>query len=44
MLYYCGASSKDAGRKITTITEIKGLADYKNTLESLLLNRELKLN
>lgn len=44
MLYHCGASSKDAGRKITTITEIKGIADYKNTLESLLLNRELKLN
>ena len=43
-LYHCGASSKDAGRRITTITEIKGIADYKNTLESLLLNRELKLN
>ena len=43
-LYHCGASSKDAGRRITTITEIKGLADYKNTLGSLLLNRELKLN
>ena len=43
-LYHCGASSKDAGHRITTITEIKGLADYKNTLESLLLNRELNLN
>ena len=43
-LYHCGASSKDAGRKITTITEIKGVADYKTTLISLLLNRELKLN
>ncbi|MBO4698703.1 hypothetical protein J5690_03715 [bacterium] len=43
-LYHCGASSKDAGYRITTITEIKGIADYKNTLESLLLNRELKLN
>ena len=43
-LYHCGASSKDAGRRITTITEIKGIADYKNTLELLLLNRELKLN
>lgn len=43
-LYHCGASSKDAGRRITTITEIEGIADYKNTLESLLLNRELKLN
>ena len=43
-LYHCGASSKDAGHRITTITEIKGLADYKNTLASLLLNRELNLN
>ena len=43
-LYHCGASSKDAGRKITTITEIKGVADYKTTLISLLLNSELKLN
>ena len=42
-LYHCGASSKDAGRRITTILEIKGIADYKNTLESLLSNRELKL-
>ena len=43
-LYHCGASSKDAGHRITTILEIKGIADYKNTLESLLLNKELKLN
>ncbi len=43
-LYHCGASSKDAGRKITTISEIKGIADYKTTLISLLLNSELKLN
>ena len=42
-LYHCGASSKDAGRRITTILEIKGIADYKTTLESLLSNRELKL-
>ena len=42
-LYHCGASSKDAGHRITTILEIKGIADYKTTLESLLSNRELKL-
>ena len=42
-LYHCGASSKDAGRRITTIMEIKGIADYKITLESLLLNKELVL-
>ena len=43
-LYHCGASSKDAGRRITTITEIKGVADYKTTLKSLLLNKELVLS
>ena len=43
-LYHCGASSKDAGHRITTILEIKGIADYRTTLESLLSNRELKLN
>lgn len=42
-LYHCGASSKDAGHRITTILEIKGIADYRTTLESLLSNRELKL-
>ena len=42
-LYHCGASSKDAGRKITTITEIKGISDYHATLKSLLLNKELRL-
>ena len=42
-LYHCGAFSKDAGHRITTILEIKGIADYKTTLESLLSNRELKL-
>lgn len=42
-LYHCGASSKDAGRKITTITEIKGISDYRATLKSLLLNKKLLL-
>ena len=42
-LYHCGASSKDAGRKITTISEIKGISDYRATLKSLLLNKELRL-
>ena len=32
------------GHRITTILEIKGITDYKTTLESLLSNRELKLN
>ena len=43
-LYHCGASSKDAGHRITTILEIKGITNYKTTLESLFSNRELKLN
>ena len=33
-LYHCGASSKDAGHKITTITEIKGVSDYKTTMKN----------
>ena len=42
-LYHCGASSKDAGFKITTITEIKRFADYKAALKSLLSNKNLTL-
>ena len=42
-LYHCGASSKDAGCKITTITEIKRFADYKAALKSLLSNKKLTL-
>ena len=42
-LYHCGASSKDAGCKITTITEIKKFADYKAAFKSLLSNKRLIL-
>ena len=42
-IYHCGASSKDAGNKITTITEIKGVDIYKNTIKSLLSNQNLIL-
>lgn len=42
-LYHCGASSKDAGNRITTITEIKRFADYKAALKSLLSNKKLTL-
>ena len=42
-IYHCGASSKDAGNKITTIAEIKGIIDYKNTIRGLLSNPILVL-
>ena len=42
-IYHCGASSKDAGNKITTIAEIKGIVDYKNTIRGLLSNPILVL-
>ena len=42
-LYHCGASSKDAGRRITTITEIKGIAPYAETIRTLLANPPLML-
>ena len=42
-VYHCGASSKDAGRRITTITEIKDVAEYKSLIISLLKNPLLQL-
>ncbi len=42
-VYHCGASSKDAGKKITTITRITDIDDYKNTICGLLSNPTLVL-
>ena len=42
-VYHCGASSKDAGKKITTITRITDIDDYKNTIQNLLGNPPLIL-
>ena len=43
-IYHCGASSKDAGKKITTITEIKEADIYKDTIRDLMANPSLTLN
>ena len=37
-VYHCGASSKDAGTRITTITRIMDIDDYKATIRSMLTN------
>lgn len=42
-LYHCGASSKDAGKRITTITRIMDLDDYKTTVNTLLTGPVLAL-
>ena len=42
-LYHCGASSKDAGKRITTITRIIEMSTYKATISQLLLNPALVL-
>ena len=42
-VYHCGASSKDAGKKITTITQIKDLSRYTEMVKDLLLNPALVL-
>ena len=42
-VYHCGASSKDAGKRITTITRIMDLNDYKHTIHKLLTNPPLLL-
>lgn len=43
-VYHCGASSKDAGKKITTITEIKEVNIYRDIIRNLMVNPPLKLN
>ena len=35
-LYHCGASSKDAGNKITTIVQLDDVDAYRNMFEELL--------
>jgi phage regulator Rha-like protein len=42
-LYHCGASSKDAGKRITTITRIMETDVYKTTISQLLSNPSLLL-
>ena len=42
-LYHCGASSKDAGKRITTITRIIDMSTYKTIISQLLLNPQLVL-
>ena len=42
-VYHCGASSKDAGKKITTITRLVDIDDYKNTIRTFLGNPLLVL-
>ena len=44
-VFLCGSSSKDSGyKRITTITELKSTANYKDMVMKLLDNPELKLN
>lgn len=42
-IYHCGSSSKDAGGRITTITEINEIGVYKDAIKSLLGNPQLVL-
>lgn len=42
-VYHCGASSKDAGKKITTITESKDTKIYKALIDSIMNNSSLVL-
>lgn len=42
-VYHCGASSKDAGKRITTITRLMEIDDYKRTVKESLANPPLVL-
>ena len=37
-VYHCGASSKDAGKKITTITQVEDISYYKEMVKELIAN------
>lgn len=43
MVYHCGASSKDSGKRINTITEIKDIKQYYELIDNILNNQELIL-
>ena len=43
MIYHCGASSKDAGKRITTITKIEEKHLYKDLINEIINNEELVL-
>jgi hypothetical protein len=43
-IFHCGASSKDAGNKVTTITEVSDRQVYHPIVDALLLNPVLLLN
>ena len=42
-VYHCGASSKDAGKKITTITQVGDISYYKEMVKELIANPSLVL-
>ena len=42
-VYHCGASLKDSGKKITTITQISDIHEYKVMIKDLLINSPLIL-
>ncbi len=43
-IYHCGASSKDAGNKVTTITEVADRQVYHPIVDALLQNPALSLS
>ena len=43
IVYHCGASSKDAGNKITSIVKIKDTSNYQKMINELLVNPPLIL-
>ena len=41
--FICGASSKDAGKRITSIMRVKDISNYKEMIKDLLTNPPLAL-
>ena len=42
-IYHCGASSKDAGKRVTTVMQVENPQDYHRLIDGLRKNAELVL-
>ncbi len=42
-IFHCGASSKDAGRKVTSISQVTDVSLYKDMIKELMGNKDLAL-
>ena len=43
MIFHCGGSSKDGGKRVTSITKVEDVMLYQNIISNLQENQDLNL-